>query len=493
MKRNQFWFITAVLSFLVLTSCSGLPNNGGGGGGLNNAAKLTITMISQGQTQSGKLTILAWQAVIASLSLNQPGGNSTSLPIPQSPPLAVDLNRISTDTLLLGTFSVPAATTFTTLTMGLSKFIITIHNESGGNIGNCPDQAICEFTPPDATVTIVATNLIVSAGKTANIFFTLLPMNVVTASTAGLSLTFAGANTAISEQSGIRAGLPANTVDTIEDFAGVVTAISGTSITVTSGVAISPATNGVSVTAALGTQTFDNDDSSGQCGAGGTLANCVKVGSIVSLDADVDTKGAVTATEVDLLDSSSVDAIEGTIFPTLSGFDVVVTDKQVSSNNTTLAAANVGDIFVVNLSSATFSVDTKTLSTVTAPPIPTNLFSAGDLRGGQAVRLHVTAATGTASAGNQTLTADRIQLRWSRVTALSNTPNGSIIDVSNVGSIFQVQTPGTAIVQTYSPGTTLDNVSSLSGIGPGGVGVISVRALFLNSSPNLFAAKIRGQ
>ena len=486
MKRNQFCLISAVLSVLALTSCSGLPNRGGGGGGGggNNPQSVTFTMISQSQIRPGNFTILAWSGTIDSLSLNQTVGTSTNLNIAAIP---VDFNRLSTDSLLIGNFTNIPAAAFSTMTMALSHFIITISNESGGNIGNCPAMAICEFSPAPATVTIPS-NLTVNPGKTTNVFFTFFPSNIITVSAAGISLSFTG-NTPISEQSVVRVGVPANSVDTIEDFTGVVTKVSASSITVQNG-------SGLTLAAALGSETFANNSPSGQCTAGNI--SCVQVGSIVSLDGDVSLDGIVTATEVDLLNTTSEDAIEGTIFSTGSGtFSLVVTDKQVMSSNATLTSANIGDIFVVNgLSTATsYTVDTKTLGTVTAPPIPTNLFaSAGDILNGQTLRLHVASATGSASTNNQTLTTDTVQLRWTRVTGSVNVaPSGSVIDIIGAGSIFQLPTTGSAMVQTYSPGTTLDNFASLQALGGGASALISTRALFLTGVPNFFAAKVRAQ
>jgi len=484
MKRNQLLLLPAVLSVLVLTSCSGLPNRGGGGTPPPpNATTVTFTMISQSQIRPGNFTLLAWSATIDSISLNQTGGNATNLNIT---PIPVDFNRLSTDSLVLGNFTNIPTATFSTITMALSHFTITIHNESGGAVGTCPDQAICEFSPPPATVTIPS-SLTVNPGKMVSVFFTIFPSNILSVSNAGLALSFTG-NTPISEQSVVRVGVPANAVDTIEDLTGVVTKVSSGSITLKTG-------SGLTLAAALGSQVFHNDSPSGQCAADNIT--CVVVGSIVSLDGDVNLNGSVTATEVDLLNTTSQDAIEGTIFSTGGGnFSLVVTDKQVTSTNATLTAASIGDIFAVNgLNSATFSVDLKTLSTVTAPPVPTNLFtSQADILNGQTVRLHVTAATGSAGTNNQTLTTDAIQLRWTRVTGAVNiAPAGSVINITGVGSVFQTPSQGSGMVQTYSPGTTLDNLASLQALGGSASALVSTRALFLNSSPSFFAARVRAQ
>jgi len=490
MNRNKLVLFGLVLGVLVLPSCSGLPggNNGGvggggGGGGVQTTA-LTLTMISQSQIRPGNFTILAWNAQITSLSISDSTGNATNLALPETP-LSVDLNRLSTDTLVLGAFPLPAATSFTSLTMAFSNFLITIHNETGASIGNnCPNGAVCEFKPAPSTVTFTA-SIALTAGKTSNVYFTVFPSNIVTVSASGLSLVFTQ-NTPISEQVAPRLGLPANTVDTVEDFTGVVTAVSSNSIAVKTGSGAAIATT-LSGSVAI-------DDPLGLCNAvQKTVSACAPVGSVVSIDGLVNTDGSITTTEVDLLSTTTVDSLEGTIFSTGAGsFAMVVTDKQVISNNATLTAANIGDIFVVTgLDAATFSVDTKNLSTAN-PAVPTDLFqSSGDILDGQTVRLHVTGATGTEAAGNQTLTTDIAQLRFTRFTANSSTVSGTLFDVTDLGSFYQVANQ--SVVQTYTGTTAFDGVTDISGVGNAVAPLVSVRALFLNSQDNFYATKVRHQ
>jgi hypothetical protein len=489
MNRNRLSLIALVLGVLVLSSCSGLPHGTGGGGGGNGSSNLVLTMISQSQIRPGNFTILAWSAQITSLTISDSSGNATTLVLPETP-LSVDLNRLSTDTLVLGTFPLTPATSFTKMTIAFSNFLITIHNETGSSIGNaCPNGAVCEFSPAPATVTIT-TSIALTAGQNSNSFLTVFPSNVISVSNAGISLSFTQ-NTPISQQAVLRAGLPANAVDTVEDFTGVVTAVSSNSITVktvsSTGTSVALATT-LSGTVAI-------DDALNPCNATTrTVKDCAPVGTIVSIDGVVNADGTITTTEVDLL-SASEDALEGTIFSTAPGaFSVVVTDKQVTSTNTTLKAANIGDIFIVNgltANTTTFSVDTKNLSTAN-PPVPVNLFtSSGDILNGQTVRLHVTNATGTAAAGNQTLTTDNAQLRFTRFTANSNTVSGSLFDVIDLGSFYQVANQ--SVVQTYTGTTAFDGVTDITGIGNAVAPLVSVRALFLNSQNNFYAAKVRHQ
>jgi hypothetical protein len=454
-------------------------------------------MIGRAQSRPGNFTILAFTAQISSLTLNE--ANGPSIPLTISPnPYPVDFNRLTTDSLLFGAFAVPSGVQFNSVSIALQSFQVTISNETGGTIagavnGPCLAGSICVFNPGPATVDTFATEVFpitFAPGTTKNAFFNIFPESIITVASSGLTLAF-NKGVPITAIPAPRLGAAAGTIETIEDFTGKVTATTGSTVSITNG-------SGVALTAKFGSSTT-LDDPQTLCSQG-TITACVVTGAIVSMDGTVATDGSLTATEFDLLNSpptTSLDAIEGTVVPSSPGnFGLVVTDKQFSGNNTTVKDANIGDVFTVTLANtASFAVDTKNLTTATAPVVPTNLFAGvGDILNGQTVRLHVTAATGSAGTNDQALTADRVQLRWTRFTSFVNVaPSGSTLSVGSIGSIFQLTPQGTAIIQLYSPGTTLDNLSSINMIPAQASNLISTRALFLRSSPNFFATKIRDQ
>jgi len=495
MKRNQLLFIPTVLCALGLTSCAGLPNRGGGGGGGGNnlTATLTLTMISETRSVQTDFTILAFSAQITSLTLN-PQIGSSALNVPLSPsPYTVDFNRLTTDSAILATINVPSQTGFGSMSMALSNITITIAvPPTGSAIGTCLPGSICEFTPAPQLATITGIDFPKTFNPSTNntFYLSVRPQAAVTSSSSGLSVDFS-AGTGIASFLLPRVNQASGTIDTIQDFTGAVSAISSSSITVTGGIATS-STKGVPVTAKLTGATFDDDSPSG-CAAK-TIAGCVSVGSVVSMDTVVNTDGSLTATEIDLLDPSAVDSIEGTIFSTAPGsFSLVLTGKQVTSTSATLVAANIGDIFAINgLSTATFSVDTKNLSTAT-PAVPVNLFtSTGDILNGQTIRMHVSSASGTNSASNQTANVTSAQLRFSRFTATKSTASGQLLTISSLGAIYQA--PALPVVQLY-PVTVFDKFTDITTVGtaPGTSPLLSIRALFLNAQNNFYATEIRDQ
>ncbi len=483
---NSNKLIILVLSVISLGSCSGAPHGaGGGGGGGTGTANLTLTLTSEAQASQASFTILAFSAQITSLTLNPSIGGNT-VPVPLAPnPYLVDFNRLTTDSAFLASFSVPAQTTFGSMGMALTNVTITIAvPPTATAISTCLPGSVCEFAFPPQLANIIANDFPAkfSPQSNNNFYLSVHPQDIITSSITGLTVDFSKTSV-VPALLLPRSNQAANTLDSVEDFTGKVTAVSTGSLSITSG-------SGVPLSAKLSNTSFD-DDSPSKCVAG-SIAGCVKVGSIVSMDAVVNTDGTLTATELDLLDPSPVDAIEGTIFTTSPGnFRLVLTDKQVATNNATLAAANIGDIFSLTLPGGNFSVDTKNLSTAT-PAVPVSRFQGtGDILNGQTVRLHVSSASGAFAGNNQAAIASSVQLRFTRFTASKVTAAAGLLTVGSLGAIFQA--PNQPVVQTY-PVTVLDKFSDITSLGgPGTSPLISIRALFLNSSNNFYATKIRDQ
>jgi hypothetical protein len=498
MNRKQLSLSILSLVIFCLASCSGLPKaktggnggNGGGGGGGNTTKPLTVTLIAGTEGDQVSFTVLALSAQISSLALNPQTGSAIALPLSPSP-YPVDFNRLTTDTVVLSTATIPANGAVSSMTMGIQNISVTIANGPSA-IGTCAANAVCEFTPAPSTATITATvfpgGLTPGTDGKSNIYLKVNETADVVGTGSGLTVNFAGTTlNNISSFSLPRKGTPAGDIDLVQDFTGVVSAVSASSVTVING-------SGVSLTAGLSGTILDIPKT-GLCPTQ-TLAACVTKGSVVSMDASVASGGALTATEIDLLDTTVVDSVEGTIFSPVPGsFSLVVTDKQIASGNAALTAANIGDIFAVTLDpAATYMVDTKNLTTVTTPIVPVNLFqSSADILRGQTLRLHVTAASGTQAGGNQALTANAVQLRFSRVTATAGPSATTVIGVASFNQVYQLTNPVQA--QTYAGVTSYDNgITSNADIG--GVGssnLVTMRALFLKSAIPFYVTMVRDQ
>jgi hypothetical protein len=225
-------------------------------------------------------------------------------------------------------------------------------------------------------------------------------------------------------------------------------------------------------------------------------ATCLVVNqTVVSVDATVDKSGTLSLVSADLLDASPQDEVEGTLINigTPGQFNLVVANKVVASGNSTLASANPGDVFLVTLSNPTFLVDLdEFFNKASLPPSNvTTLFTGeADLVDGQDVMVHVTAATGTAAARDQALTADRVLLRFTRTTGTVQAVSGQTFTLSNLPPFMSFTT--NPQVQTVTSATNFDGVADINSVAVGQT--VSIRALLLNRSTfTFYAAKVRVQ
>jgi hypothetical protein len=251
--------------------------------------------------------------------------------------------------------------------------------------------------------------------------------------------------------------------------------------------------NGISLSIAL-PSTVVIEDPQGLCAA--VNATCLVANqTVVSVDATVNSAGALTLVSADLLSATPQDELEGTLINTATPgqFNLVVANKVVASGNTTLTAANPGDVFLVTTTNPTFAVDLdEFFNNASLPPANvTTLFAGvGDLTDGQDVMVHVTTATGTAAAGTQAITADQVLLRFTRTTGAVQTVSGQAFTLSNLPPFMSFTT--NPQVETISGATNFDGVTDVNSITVSQT--VSIRALLLNNSTfSFYAAKVRVQ
>jgi hypothetical protein len=293
-----------------------------------------------------------------------------------------------------------------------------------------------------------------------------------------------------------RIGTPTGALDLIEDFTGIITTISGNSVTVHSD------TRGNITAVANSSTTFNNLPVA--CMA--QNITCLLANQTVSIDASLNPDGTMTLLEADLLDNVSVlanklDAVEGTvIFVSASApqISLVLSDKTVVSGNSVLTGATGGAIVQASLGTTPiFSVDTKGLSAVTGSPAAIADFATlSNVFAGQTVRMQVLANPAPTSGTNATVSVNTnsVVLRFSHVTAtVANPPASPFFSVSaaTLPSFLGGITGLVNIVVQISNQTNFDGVTDITRLSVGDS--VSVRALYIpnfQTSP-FFAAKVR--
>jgi len=487
MNSKRLHVLLLFLAALPLFSCSGLGDRGikGGGGGGGSNAHVSVSLYD---TPPSGLNILSFTLPIAGISLKPSSGSA----IPLTPAVSsVEATRLQTDSaLLVDAASVTPGTYTLSVTVGPTTASSNVFINTGSSITytlngssfTCPNNAVC-FLPAGAVTTITFSgSLTLSSGEDLWIGLDLNLNNAITTS-GGLSVDFTQANV-LSYVTTPRSGLPAGAAETIEDFTGAVTAYtSGSSITVQNGV------SGQTITAALTTGTeYDVPPvvatSYALCG-NLTAQGCIKVGSTVSLSAVLSTSGTLTATEVDVLDHTSVDEVEGVIYPTstVNVFGLILADKVSASGNAVLGASTTtyGTGILLNVASlSNFSIDTKSLS-----PAPIGFAATSDLLAGQRVRVQVSNVASGAS--GITANATNMLLRYSRLTGTATNVSGTSFDFAPPSYVTAF--PPTPIAYLYNT-TQYDGTTSASGVPAGST--IAIRALFLdNTQPTFAVEKVR--
>jgi hypothetical protein len=486
MSSKRVLFLLGISTVFLLTSCSGSKtvctvNCGGGGGNAN------VTLTFSDTPPAGAL-FLNLNLPVSSISLTPSGGGADVNLLSTS--MTYETTHLQSDSTLIGTTQVSAGT-YTTLNVFVSNSPSSVwYNGSSGTLLGCNAGQVCNLSggapgklSVDLTKVFSTSGLVLTKDENLGINLD-FNLNKAITTTNGIELDLTQPNV-FTATALPRTNQATGTLDTIQDFTGIVTAKTSSTLTVKS-----PSRGTQVFTVGSGT-TYT--EVSTPCSGGASLS-CITVNSTVSVDADVSTTGTLTATVVDILDITAVDEVEGTVFPTTTAgvYGLVVSDTAVASGNPTLTGLGPGFAIYVTMSTSPiplFTVDLKNLPA----SISAGFTNANDLIGGQEVRFRV-ASVGTFS-GRTELIASTAILRYTRMTALvgSSTPTGSVfyLDNSSINPFY-----GTFLsqpqVQTYSPQTIIDGVSGVSSLTVGES--VSISTLFLNptqATPAFLATKVR--
>ncbi len=494
MNWKKCLMLFVAVAAVSLASCSGLKT----GTCTTNCttsgnAKLSITLYD---TPPTGISLLSFTLPITGISLAPSSGTAVPIATTSS---SFEATRLQTDSALIAdAVSVPAGS-YTTLNVILGPTTANTNvffNTTGSTItwttgsgGSCLNNAVC-YLPAGAFYTVAITlPLTLSADETQWIGLN-LNLNKAITTAGGLSVDFSQPNvlTAITHA---RTGIPSPAVDTIEDFVGAVTAYSSGSITVKS------VTSGQSITASL-TNSTEYDTPPGNTYSNCTAvqaSSCIKVGSTVSVDALLSSNGTLTASEVDVLDATAVDEVEGVIYPTsiANVYALILSDKGTASSSSALASDSItyGSAICVDTTNSNYFVDLKTLTNAGFTPTG---FQGQGLLAGQQVRAQVSnvLSSSTTACPQYKATASNLLLRFSRLTGTVSQGAGLNFYLTPP-SYISVLDPGlgtTPLAYTFSGYTAFDGITDASGITAGST--VSIRTLLLNNTlPTFAVAKVR--
>lgn len=488
MNRNSALLIALLLASISLAACSGPPPGTVVGGGGTGTATLSVTMTD---TPPVGTSILSFTITVSGAQLTPSSGSAAALTLTPASP-NIELTHLQSDSAFLGTTTLPSGN-YTSALVAFSSPDIVLVNQTGaaltGATTPCPVNAVCEFKPVAVgSITVPLTLTLTSNGQQGiSLDFNL--NNVITFANNTITVDFIQANV-LNIAALPRTGTPTGSLDLIEDFTGIITALSGNNVTVTSG------TKGTITAIANSSTTFDNIDPT-VCAA--QNLTCLTTNKTVSIDASLNPDGTITLLEADLLDNLSVDEVEGIVTNVDLGgsgtIDIVLSDKSVASGNALLGAAPPGNVLAVSLGNApVFSVDSKGLSAITGSfsTISQDFATVSNVSEGQVVRMQVTNLAAVPNSTFLTASSNSVVLRFSRLSATTTSGlAGSFfnIDASTLPPFLNAT--GNPPVQISTGQTQIDGVTDFTQLTTGSN--ISMRALYLPNfltSP-FFAAKVR--
>jgi hypothetical protein len=466
---------------------------GGGTGTGSGTASLTLTLQATPLTPPAGTNILSMIASIDGVSLTPTSGSAQNLTLPT--PFIVDLNKLQSDSVLLGTLSKIPVGTYT-VTLSVSAPVVEYCTQLNGGSQGCATGSLAQFSGSVSTPTVSGT-VTLSAGQTTGLAVVFNLQNAITINTntqaiTAVSLTATGVLTA-STLPATQTTLSSGQLDFVEDLTGVVTAATASTETLT----LSTATGG-SITAMANSSTVYSP----LCTAANpSFSTCVTVGQIASVDTAVQSDGTLAILEFDPLASTSADIIEGTITLTPTSptqFQLVAnnlvfaqTGSKISGSLSALMGAPV-NITLLNVSP--FTIDTKGLT------IPTSLFLNGTdtsvLFPGQVVAATITAFTAASGTTPASATASTLMLRFTRTSGVTSNVGGLTFDISSLPPLFGETALDVVQLTEGTPPTSIS--TNFDGANPTSSPVVSgqnvaIRALYFapsNATP-FSAAKVR--
>lgn len=403
------WPICVLVVCLALAGCGGInqfgsqtQNNG------NSSVVLAMT-----DTPPSLVTILSAQVTLTGATL-APGNVSLF-----SGSTTVELTRLQTDIAYLATAANIPAGSYTSVTLTFANPKLTIENDMTTAIAGCAGVTICAIVPvaTSLSATIPLTSFTVASSGTAGL---LIDVNLDNLLSATLGEDFS----AVTVSSFTPAGTGAPPVGA-EDVVGQVGNINASSNTFT-------------LTNATASYTLKADNTSTFFQFPGNVCStagfgCLQINQIVSVDIAMQSNGTILARNILFEDNDSSDAeVEGIITGTTLAppqFSVVV--LTISGPGTGL---NIGGAATVQYSTSPqtpfdidflhadhFQVSTSSFTTMFTGP--------ADLIVGQQVSIR----RNNSSSG--TITADRVRLRSSRITAIVQSVGSSIITIGKNSSL----------------------------------------------------------
>ena len=471
MIRPPFrWTMALLIACTALASCGGRGFNSGGvppGG----TAPIVLAMTD---TPPTNMSILSAEVILTGATLN-PGNVSLLTTQP-----TVELTRLQTDIAYLGTTKVVPGS-YTSLTLTFANPSLTIENDTTLPIGTCAVGTICTISPTTANLstTITIPTLTAKAGTAAGLLVDVNLDKLLSLLSATLAADFK-AGTTVSEFTPAGSGAP---LVGAEDLVGQVKVLDAVHNTFS----FQNAAGQLSL--AVDSSTTFLQFPSSLCTT--SVFTCLRANQILSVDIGIRADGTPVARNVLFEDTDNSDTeVEGTIINTNVGSQqfMIVT----LGESATVTGLNIGETATVHYAGSPqtpFDVDFAHADNVQVNTAGFLFAAPADLAIGQQVQVRRNPSTSATTS----ITADRVRLRSSRITATAQSPASDIVPLTNVPSIFsgngvtQIRAHTSAGITIFSENNNPININMI----PNG-SLVSVRGPLFNvsSARTLLATKV---
>jgi Domain of unknown function (DUF4382) len=491
MDVRKFLSLPIFLAAVGLISCSGAKQSTCTSNCTAGTATLSVTMTAAPLTPPPNTNLLSFTVDVNTITLTPSTGTAVNIPL-NSNAFSVDLTKLQSDSVFLGTSATVPAGSYASMTVSISNPVITFCTQTAGNTG-CAAGSVTTITGAAAAPVITSAPfpLTLTSNQKTGLALNLNLNSALTVSTSSpqvvTAVSLANALT-VNTLPSTSTSLVAGQLDFVEDVTGTVTAIN----TTTQSVTVQTATRG-SLTAIANSSTVFSPNCTTF-----TFAACVVQGQVASLDMALNANGTFTLLEYDPLATSSGDWVEGIVTAAPSSstqFSLVANDVVLATSgsliNSSLISAPVNATLVTP---NPFLIDSKGLTT------PANSFigntAASIFLPGQTLSVHVTAFTAASGSTPASVTVDTVYLRFTRVSGtVASTGTQSTFNIESLPSFFGITTqPLVEITLGTPPGvpsTNFDGVTSATALS--NPQTVSIRALYFGSASAMpfTTAKVR--
>jgi hypothetical protein len=462
--------VLALASCVLLVACSN---------SMNRPAPVSIGVpmsLTIGDTPPNGVAVLFFEALITGVSLQPSKSSSNQTPVSAlTTPVEVEFGHLQTDTAFLSLVNVNPDT-YDSMTLTFGSATLTIVNHSGGMIGTCAKDAVCEltpsFNPSMATISSAPFPITISKDSVVGIRLDFDVNSSVQAMDLSINpmITVKRLTQRMSDEDG-------QEMENVDEVDGQVTAPP-----MNHQFTLMNERSGQSFTIMVDTNTMFEDFDRAGCTASPADLTCVKMGQILDVDLSENGMGTMLAKRVEFEEDANKQALKGTItsVDSTTQFHMVVFNEEPAIGGITEGAS----VVVTIDQNAMFQVGREEMGEDGGFSMSTLSFaSSADLLVGQDVQIRP--GTVSSSGGATTVTTDLVRLWPSQISGQVGTINSDgTFTLTMLSPLFTGTTPPITTINVVTLSEMVLEDSQGSGL-PGSLTAgtpISVKGLLFNTT-----------